>query len=114
MQMHSSEFLKYAYELGAAQALADFEKDAGARGLAEALSRHFKAGLSGAKAGVESTLYHPAVQDLRRAVVSGGPGNSGSFVDMGLNAFRGIAPHVVPTRAAGSVDALLSAGKIVF
>lgn len=112
--MHSSEFLKYAYELGAAQALADFEKDAGARELAEALRRHFGAGLAGARAGVESTLYHPTFQRVRSAVVSGGPGNSGSLIDMGLNAARGVVPDLVPRRAAGTVDALLSAGKIVF
>lgn len=91
MQMHSSEFLKYAYELGAAQALADLEKDAGFREL-----------INAAKGGIEHTLHNPtlvrgshafakgvgaAPTGVGSALIGGGLGVAGEFLPKQQNLF---------------------------
>lgn len=120
--MHSSEFLKYAYELGAAQALADFEKDAGFK----ELLRKFNTGLAGTKdavnTGVLSTFGHPTVAAGMRGFVSGMGAHpsslSGAMIGGALGTAKELAPIALNrtswgAKAVSPLQALLQITNVV-
>ena len=103
--MHSSEFLKYAYELGAAQALADFEKEANLAAYWKAIEAASKnvwhnpktqAGLFGAIEGIGTAPTSPA----------------SAAIGASLGALKRVAPLALPKRAVGPAQSFLTAANI--